>query len=73
MDRLAAFLREHGAELEIFRHDRPLRTAREGAEALGIRLGQTAPAGGCGEDEPGSGIFGGRRQAMSLYVIRFTI
>ncbi len=44
MERLIAFLQEREADFEIIRHERSFHTAREGAEALGIELGQTAPS-----------------------------
>lgn len=43
MNNLRHKLEEHGVEYEIIRHERPAKTAREGAELLGIDIGQTAP------------------------------
>lgn len=44
MDNLIAFLQEQQADFEIIRHERSFHTALEGAEALNIELGQTAPS-----------------------------
>ncbi|MDF2935257.1 MAG: hypothetical protein K0Q90_630 [Paenibacillaceae bacterium] len=44
MDRLIALLQGQEADFEIIRHERSFHTAKEGAEALGIGLGQTAPS-----------------------------
>lgn len=44
MEQLIVFLEEQQADFEIIRHERSFHTAKEGAEALGIELGQTAPS-----------------------------
>ncbi|MEF2246020.1 aminoacyl-tRNA deacylase [Paenibacillus sp. IITD108] len=43
MDNLIAILQEEKVEFEIIHHDKPLRTAQEGANHFGIEIGQTAP------------------------------
>lgn len=44
MDNLRKILEEQRIPFDIIRHNQPIRTAKEGAEVLGIDLGQTAPA-----------------------------
>jgi len=43
MDNLIMILQEKKVEFEIIHHDKPLRTAQEGADYFGIEIGQTAP------------------------------
>lgn len=43
MDKLASFLDERNIEYEIIHHTKQIHTAQEGAEYLGIEIGQTAP------------------------------
>ncbi|MEK8127160.1 YbaK/EbsC family protein [Paenibacillus filicis] len=43
MDHLKAILQERGIHYEIIHHEKQIRTAQEGADYLGIELGQTAP------------------------------
>lgn len=42
-DNLRTFLQENSVLFEIIHHEKPLRTAQEGADYFGIELGQTAP------------------------------
>ncbi|MCP3772209.1 YbaK/EbsC family protein [Paenibacillus sp. MZ04-78.2] len=44
MNQIAAFLQERQASFELLTHERPIRSAKEGAEYFGIEPGQTAPA-----------------------------
>ncbi|KPV56605.1 prolyl-tRNA synthetase [Paenibacillus sp. A3] len=44
MNRITAFLEERQARFELLTHERPIRSAEEGAEYFGIEPGQTAPA-----------------------------
>lgn len=41
--KLLSLLEERRLEYEIIKHDKPLKTAQEGAEIFGIEIGQTAP------------------------------
>ncbi|WP_310549889.1 aminoacyl-tRNA deacylase [Paenibacillus glufosinatiresistens] len=43
LDRLRAKLDAQGADYAIIRHEKPIRSAREGAAFFGIEPGQTAP------------------------------
>lgn len=44
MNRITSFLEERQAPFELLTHERPIRSAKEGAEYFGIEPGQTAPA-----------------------------
>ncbi|WCR28066.1 hypothetical protein L3476_04645 [Paenibacillus thiaminolyticus] len=44
MENVRKILEERRIPFDIIRHKQPIRTAKEGAKALGIDLGQTAPA-----------------------------
>ncbi|MEO3944976.1 YbaK/EbsC family protein [Gorillibacterium sp. CAU 1737] len=43
MEKLRQVLDAHEVDYEIFHHERPLRSAKEGAAYFGISIGQTAP------------------------------
>ena len=43
MDNLRTILQENEVQFEIIHHEKPIRTAQEGADYFGIELGQTAP------------------------------
>lgn len=43
MDNLKKLLQQNDVDYEWISHDRPIRTAQEGAAMLGIEVGQTAP------------------------------
>ncbi len=43
MDRLRTILEQSGVQFEIIHHEKTIRTAQEGADYLGIEIGQTAP------------------------------
>ncbi|USG64835.1 hypothetical protein NDK47_22345 [Brevibacillus ruminantium] len=43
MDRVKKVLEELGVAYELIEHDRPVRSAKEGAALFGIEIGQTAP------------------------------
>jgi Cys-tRNA(Pro)/Cys-tRNA(Cys) deacylase len=43
MDKVRTILQEHEIPFEIIHHEKPIRTAQEGADYFGIELGQTAP------------------------------
>ncbi|GIN92674.1 hypothetical protein J6TS1_20610 [Siminovitchia terrae] len=43
MDKLKTILQEKEIQYEIIYHEKQIRTAQEGADYLGIELGQTAP------------------------------
>lgn len=44
MENVRKILEEQRISFDIIRHKQPIRTAKEGAHALGIDIGQTAPA-----------------------------
>ncbi|MDU5140786.1 MAG: YbaK/EbsC family protein [Paenibacillus dendritiformis] len=44
MENVRKILEEQRVPFDIIRHKQPIRTAKEGAQALGIDIGQTAPA-----------------------------
>ena len=44
MDQLEEILTARNVEFEIIHHEQEIRTAEEGADLLGIEIGQTAPA-----------------------------
>lgn len=43
MEHLKAVLKEKGVPFEIIQHENTIRTAQEGADFFGIKIGQTAP------------------------------
>lgn len=43
MDKIKTILQEKKVQYEIIHHEKQIRTAQEGAEYLGIEIGQTAP------------------------------
>lgn len=43
MDKLRTFLEQSGIQFQIIHHEKTIRTAQEGADYLGIEIGQTAP------------------------------